>query len=89
MYFKRYPFIQKLIPTGFPKRQRAMYGFRALGLEARPAIPAIVSLVLNSSENGHAIGALTGAQEEDIVLIAQALSNPDREVRVRAAFALG
>ena len=34
-YLQRYPFLQRRIPIGATKRRRAMYGFRALGLESR------------------------------------------------------
>jgi hypothetical protein len=92
MALGRYPSLQERIPIGATKRRQAVYGFRALGLEARPAIPEIVNLGLTSSDGGtrsDAINALTSAHEEAIALIAQALTSRDREVRVRAAFALG
>jgi len=78
--------------NGGIKRRQAMYGFRALGMEAQPAVPKIVSLVLTSSDNGihyDAINALTSAPEEAITLFTQALESQDSETRVRAAFALG
>ncbi|HEX7618845.1 MAG TPA: hypothetical protein VF480_09025, partial [Verrucomicrobiae bacterium] len=60
------------------KRHQAIYGFRALGREARPAIPKIVNLVLTSSDFGihyDAINALAEAPEEAITLFAQALES--------------
>jgi HEAT repeat protein len=72
-------------------RHRAATGFRALGPEAQSAYPTLVGLALNSTDYGvrcDAINALMLADEKAITLLAQALGNPDRAIRARAALAL-
>ncbi|WP_197490862.1 HEAT repeat domain-containing protein [Planctomyces sp. SH-PL62] len=79
------------VPTNEDKRMRAMYGFRALGPAARSAFSALVAIALNSPDEwqrGDAINALTESDAETMRLLAGGLKSPDREVRLRAAFAL-
>ncbi len=38
------------VPTNQDQRMRAMYGFRALGLAAKSAFPALVAIALNSPD---------------------------------------
>lgn len=74
------------------KRVRAMYGFRALGMAARPAFPAIVHLVLHSPDEwqrGDAINSLTEADPDAMKLIVAGLKDPDKEIRLRAIHAIG
>ena len=79
------------VPTNQDKRMRAMYGFRALGPVARPAFPALVALALNSPDEWQrvdAINALTDSNADVMRRFAEGLRSPDREVRLRAVFAL-
>jgi len=85
----RYPHLCRCIPTNGERRSRAVYGFRALGADAKPAFPDIVKMVLASDDYGDPINALTRADQDAITLLARGLEDKDPKVRVRAAFALG
>ncbi len=85
----RLSFIHDYFPFNATKQRRAMYGFRALGLEAKQAFPELAGLVFHSSENGIFINALTEADAETITLIANSVTDSDSEVRQRAVHALG
>lgn len=85
----RYSVVREHVPLAGAKRQRAILGFRALGLNASSAIPELVNLVLNSPDDTGAINALTSSGEDAIESFAEAVSSPDPEVRKRAVFALG
>lgn len=79
------------VPTNMERRERAMYGFRALGPAAAPAFPVLVSLVLNSPDSWirrDAINALCSADADAMRRLADGLKSPDREVRLRAVDAL-
>jgi HEAT repeat protein len=79
------------VPTNQEKRLRAMYGFRALGATARSAFPALVAVALNSTDDWQrtdAINALTESDANTMRLLAGGLKSPDREVQLRAVFAL-
>ena len=79
------------INTNQDKRTRAEYGFRVLGPVARPAFPALVALALNSSDEYQrvdAINALTQSDAETMRRLAEGLRSSNREVRLRAVFAL-
>lgn len=79
------------VPSNREKRMRAMYGFRALGQAASSAFPAIVAIALNSPDDwqrGDAINALTQSDADTMRRLAEGLKSPDREVRLRAIFAL-
>jgi hypothetical protein len=79
------------VPTNQANRMRAMYGFRALGPAAKPAFPEIVAIALNSPDEwlrADAINALTDSDANTMRLFANGLMSPDREVRLRAIFAL-
>ena len=73
------------------KRHRAATGFRALGSEASPAYPKLVSLVLtspNSFVRDAAINSLMVADRDAVALLTQALQSQDQQTRALAAFAL-
>jgi len=79
------------VPTNQEKRMRAMYGFRALGSAASSAFPAVVAISLYSPDDwqrGDAINALTDSDADTMRRLAGGLKSPDREVRLRALFAL-
>ena len=79
------------VPTNQDKRMRAMYGFRALGSAASAAFPELVAIALDSPDEwqrGDAINALTDSDADTMRRIAGSLKSPDREVRLRAVFAL-
>ena len=79
------------VPTNMERRERAMYGFRALGPAAAPAFPALVAVVLNSPDGWirrDAINALCSADADAMRRLAGGLKSPDREVRLRAVNAL-
>jgi len=79
------------VPTNQENRMRAMYGFRALGLAARSAFPAVVAIALNSPDEwqrADAINALTDSDADTMRRLAAGLKSADREVRLRALFSL-
>jgi HEAT repeats/HEAT repeat len=79
------------VPTNQENRIRAFYGFRALGLAARSAFPTVVDIALNSPDEwqrGDAINALTDSDADTMRRLAAGLKSRDREVRLRAIFAL-
>jgi HEAT repeat protein len=79
------------VPTNEDRRTRAMYGFRALGPAAKSAFPALVAIALNSPDEwqrGDAVNALSESDADTMRLLARGLKHPDREVRLRASFAL-
>ena len=76
------------IPTHLRDRQKAMFGFQALGEAAKPAYPAVVKLVLDSDEDHYAIDSLQNADADTFVLLAEGLHSPDARVRRRTAEAL-
>ena len=79
------------VPTHQRTRLRAMYGFRVLGAAAKGAFPEIVSIALNSPDDWQrtdAINSLTSSDADAMRLLAAGLKSPDREVRLRAIFAL-
>lgn len=80
------------VPTNQEKRQRAMYGFRALGPAGKSAFPALVAIALSSPDEwqrGDAINSLTESDAETMRRLAGGLKSPDRAVRLRAIHALG
>jgi HEAT repeat protein len=79
------------VPTNQENRMRTMYGFGALGLAAKSAFPAIVAIALQSSDEwqrADAINALTDSDTDAMRGLAAGLTNPDRDVLLRAIFAL-
>ena len=73
------------------ERTRAVQAFRALGPAARSAWPAIAAIALHSPDDDQrsdAINSLTSADAEAARLIAAGATDPDREVRLRAIFAI-
>jgi len=79
------------VPTNQDQRMRAMYGFRALGLAARSAFPALVAIALDSPDEwqrGDAINALTDSDADTMRRLAEGLKSSDSEIRLRAVFAL-
>jgi len=79
------------VPTNQETRLRAMYGFRALGSPASSAFPEIVAIALYSADEwqrGDAINALTDSDADTMRRLAGGLKSLDREVRLRAVFAL-
>jgi len=79
------------VPTNQEKRMRAMYGFRALGSAASSAFPALVAIALDSPDDwqrGDAINALTDSDADTMRRLAEGLKGHDREIRLRAVFAL-
>jgi HEAT repeat protein len=79
------------VPLNDECRTRAFYGFRALGDDAAPAIPALVDLTLHSRDRDVRSAAINSLVHEHAVTtrrLGNALRDTDAEVRLRAAFAL-
>jgi HEAT repeat protein len=81
------------VPTNHDKRERVMWGFRALGpAVTRSAFPEIVAIYLGSPDEWQrrcdAYNVLIDADADTMRLFAEALKSPDPEVRLRAVEAL-
>jgi HEAT repeat protein len=75
------------VETNADKRRRAMYGFRALGMAAKPVWPRLADLVLHVDHEGirgDAINALTESDAETIKQLTKGLESNDWGVRARA-----
>ncbi len=75
------------VATNADKRRRSMYGFRALGVMAKPVWPRLADLVLHSDHEGirgDAINALTESDAETIARLAGGMNSDDWGVRARA-----
>ncbi|MCA9031634.1 MAG: HEAT repeat domain-containing protein [Planctomycetaceae bacterium] len=80
------------IPLNDVWRARGLYGFRALGDAAEPAIPELVEMALKSDDRdvqGAATNSLTNNHPLAVKLLIEALQSGDSEIRFNAALVLG
>ncbi|MEZ5944136.1 MAG: HEAT repeat domain-containing protein [Planctomycetaceae bacterium] len=80
------------IPLNDVWRERAIYGFRALGDAAEPAIPQLVELAFNADDHdirNAAVNSLTSNHPMAVKLLLQEAQSSDSGSRSHAASVLG
>ena len=80
------------VPDSYEMQTRAAYGLAALGPVAKPVFPEIAMIALKDAQNEgqrvNAINAFTNCDADTMRLLAAALKDPDRNIRLRAISAL-